>query len=246
MSPLPAKAILEQTDHRPWVMAQSWQKLLFAHWAIDPNTIRPLIPKQLELDTFDGKAWIGVVPFLMNHVHLRGMPEVPMTNRFPELNVRTYVCQGDKAGVWFFSLDAKSRLAVRVARMLFRLPYHDARMTLEVENHVVRYESNRVHRQTGDADFQATYQATSEPYYAEVDSLEHWLTERYCLYAQDKRGQLYRGEIHHHPWALQNAIANIDLNTMAHASGIPLPNDEPLLHYVENIDVLTWYLEKIS
>lgn len=253
MSPLPASEILDNNAHRPWelpqspwVMAQSWQHLLFAHWTLSADVVRPLIPTSLELDTFDGMAYIGVVPFLMNHVRAHGLPEIPATRRFLELNVRTYVTYQDKPGVWFFSLDADNPLAVRVARMAFHLPYMDADMSItHYRDGWMQYDSRRTHRGELSADFIAQYRPTGDVYLSEGGSLDEWLTERYCLYAIDKQKNLYRADIHHEQWQLQPAEAEIIVNTMGRVSGLPLPDTDPILHYVENIDVLAWYLTKL-
>lgn len=252
MSPLPADNILANRTHRPWqipqqpwVMAQSWQNLLFAHWALPIDRVRPFIPSPLELDTFDGMAYIGVVPFLMNHVHGRFIPPIPTTHCFPELNVRTYVTYQDKPGVWFFSLDADSPLAVRVARVAFHLPYFDADMSIiHHRNNWIQYDSRRTHRGATSADFIARYRPTSDVYLSEAGSLDEWLTERYCLYSMDAQKNVYRGEILHEKWRLQHAEADITVNTMGRASKLSFPDDPPILHYVDNIDVLTWFLTR--
>src|SRR5437867_5100192 len=127
------RKLLNQTSHRPWplpsrpwVTTMRWHDLLFLHWPVRPEIIRPLIPNGLELDTFDGAAWIGVVPFRMTGVRLRWLPPLPGISAFPELNVRTYVRVRDRPGVYFFSLDAGSRTAVAMARAWFHLPYFHA------------------------------------------------------------------------------------------------------------------------
>ena len=252
MSPLPADVLLSNIAHRPWelpnrpwVMAQSWQKLLFAHWALPIEQVRSHIPSPLELDTWDGMAYIGVVPFLMNHVHARSIPEIPSVRRFPELNVRTYVTHQGKPGVWFFSLEAANPLAVLVARLAFHLPYYHADMAITHHRHGwIQYDSRRTHRGMSSADFIARYRPTSDVYLSETGSLDEWLTERYCLYSVDRQKNLYRGDIHHEQWQLQSAEAEITVNSMGHASKLSLPDEPPILHYVENIDVLTWYLER--
>ena len=245
-------AILAQTAHRPWpyptsawVLAQNWSDLLFAHWPVSPDVLRPLIPDRLQIDTFEGQAWIGVVPFYMSHVRAHGLPLIPGTNQFCELNVRTYVTDGAKAGVWFFSLDASNPLAVFCARTAFYLPYYRARISLQQTGETVTYESNRTHQGAPTAQFSATYCPTSPVYYSTPGTLASWLTERYCLYAADQGGRLYRGEIHHVPWPLQDAQAEIRMNTMAEAAGITLPDTPPLLHYAARLDMLTWYLARI-
>ena len=138
---------LTETAHRPWplptgpwIMSQSWHDLLFAHWPIDASHLRPLIPAALEIDKFQGEAWIGVVPFRMSGVRLRATPALPTLSAFPELNVRTYVTHGGKPGVWFFSLDAANAIAVSVARAWFHLPYFNARMTLRKSQRLDRIQ----------------------------------------------------------------------------------------------------------
>lgn len=237
-------SILKYTEHRPWkipnkywVMSQTWKELLFMHWEIKPDDIRPLIPKGMELDTFENKAWIAVVPFLMSNVKPRYTFSVPWISYFLELNVRTYVKIGDKAGVYFLSLEASNPLAVRIARKLFYLPYMDANMRME-KGH---YYSSRTHKNQPKAEFEAIYQPVSEPFYSKKGSLEHWLTERYCLYSVDNHGNIYRGDIHHQQWSLQIGECEIIKNTMALSHGIKLPDTEPLLHYAKNLEVVVWY-----
>ncbi len=230
-----------------WVMHQTWSKLLFAHWPVKPDLLRSLIPPGLMLDTFDGMAWVGVVPFYMSNVHFHYIPPFPTTTEFCELNVRTYVLpKGGKPGVWFFSLDASSALAVMGARMAFHLPYYNADMHLKSADHTVHYSAHRTHRGAPSAAFEGHYQPIGAVYQSQAGTLDHWLTERYCLYAADRRGSLYQGDIVHAPWPLQPASANLPLNTMAQASGITLPAAKPLLHYAERIDVHAWYLRRIS
>lgn len=229
---------------RPWVMRQTWSKLLFAHWPLKTDTLRSLIPAGLALDTFDGQAWVGVVPFYMSGVRFRFAPPIPTTNEFCELNVRTYVYPpGGQPGVWFFSLDAASLLAVRGARLAFHLPYYHARMRLKHEGDSVVYSSQR---KAGSAAFEGRYRPAGPVFSAQPGTLEHWLTERYCLYAADGRGQVYRGDIQHNPWPLQTAKADLRLNSMAQAAGIALPAAQPLLHYAERLDVRAWSLDRIA
>jgi uncharacterized protein YqjF (DUF2071 family) len=220
-------------------MEQSWHDLLFAHWRVDREAIAPLLPSELTLDTYEGDAWVGVVPFRMSGIRLRGLPPIPGTSAFPELNVRTYVTHGNRPGVWFFSLDATNPLAVAVARTWFHLPYYRARMRCDAKGEGIDYESRRTHRGAPAGEFRARYGPTGPAYSSVRGTLEHWLTERYCLYAQASRG-LVRGEIHHLPWPLQPAWAEIEANSMAAAAGITLPNAAPLLHFARRIDVPCW------
>jgi uncharacterized protein YqjF (DUF2071 family) len=238
---------LEPPETRSWVMRQTWSKLLFAHWPVNPDVLRPLIPSGLMLDTFDGTAWVGVVPFYMSGVHFRYVPPFPTTAEFCELNVRTYVMpKGGKPGVWFFSLDAASALAVIGARVAFHLPYYHATMHLNTTSEDVHYASQRTHQGAKPAAFEASYHPIGDVYQSQPGTLDHWLTERYCLYAADRHGVLYQGDIAHEPWPLQSATADIKLNTMAQSSGIVLPDVQPRFHYAERIDVLAWYLKRIS
>lgn len=229
---------------RPWVLAQSWCDLLFAHWRAAPETVAALLPAGLELDTFAGSAWIGVVPFRMSDVHPRLTLSVPGLSYFPELNVRTYARRDGKPGVWFFSLDASSRVAVAQARRWFHLPYYRAEMRVFSEGGWIRYRSERRDPRAPAAIFEGCYRPTTPVWRAERGSLDEWLTERYCLYCTDARGRLYRGEVHHDPWPLQRAEAQITVNTMV--QGIALADEPPVLHYAARLDVQTWALERLS
>lgn len=242
---------LEDTAHRPWplprsawAMRMNWENLLFAHWPAPAAALRPLVPRALKLDTFDGSAWLGVVPFRMSGVRLRGLPAVLGTSAFPELNVRTYVTAEGKPGVWFFSLDAASRIAVRAARPWFHLPYFDARMESGTNGEEVAYSSRRIHRGAAPAEFIARYRSTGGDFRSARGSLEHFLTERYCLYSRDSANaddsRLWRGEIHHQQWPLQPAEAEITHNTMTAPLGLRLPDMPPLLHFARRLDVVAW------
>jgi uncharacterized protein len=239
---------LQEIAHRPWslpagpwVMAQSWHDLLFAHWPVDAAVLRPLLPPQLQIDTFEGQAWLAVVPFRMTGVRLRGTPAIPWLSAFPELNVRTYVAHGGMPGVWFFSLDAGNSLAVAIARAWFHLPYFRARMTCAESEGWIHYQSERTHHRAPIAELKGRYRPVGEVFFAERGTVEHFLTERYCLYTSDGHGQIIRGEIHHSPWPLQLAEAEFSRNSMADATGVPLPASKPLLHFAKRQDVLVWW-----
>lgn len=221
-------------------MAQTWEHLLFAHWVVDADALRRHLPDGLTLDTFEGRAYLGVVPFVMSWVRPRWLPAVPRLSFFPELNVRTYVTDGEKSGVWFFSLDARSPLAVWTARRWFHLPYFKARMRCRTQGDGVIYASVRTHRGAPAARFEATYRPTGPVALSTPGSLDHWLTERYCLYAQDPDGGLHRGEIHHQPWPLQPAAATLAHNTMAAAHEVARPDEPALLHFARRLRVAVW------
>ena len=226
----------------------SWLDLLFAHWRVDPAVLRERMPQEIELDTFEGRAYVGVVPFRMESVGPRGLgwlpARLPGPRDFCELNVRTYVTTGGKPGVWFFSLDAADSLAVWAARGTFHLPYFDAEITSSDRDGWIEYRSRRQDRRCGPGEFRACYRPVGEQVEVRPDSLEAWLTERYCLYAMDRAGKVRRGEIHHLPWPLFEAEAEIEVNTVAAAHDLDLAAaGDPLLHYARHLDVLAWWLD---
>ena len=224
----------------PWVMKQIWHDLLFAHWPLPQAVMRPLIPAQLTLDTFDSQCWVGIAPFHMSGIRARAFPPLPGLSRFPELNVRTYVTYAGEPGVYFFSLDAANLPAVWAARMFYHLPYFHAAMRVNEREGTVLYSSRRFH---ASAEFRARYRPSSEVRLTSQGSLEHWLTERYCLFTTHNAA-VYRGEIHHQPWPLQDAEAEFETNTVASAPGIPLPHIKPTLHFARKLDVLIWPLRR--
>ena len=224
-------------------MEQYWHDLLFAHWHVPVSQLRPLVPAKLPLDEFEGNAWVGVVPFRMSGIRARFLPPVPGFSSFPELNVRTYVTLDGKPGVYFFSLDAAHLPAVWAARATYRLPYFYARMSLEESGEEIRYRSERVHLPRP-ANFRGRYWPVGPVHLRPRGTLEHWLSERYCLYtvAGDR---VYRGEIHHEPWPLQDAEARIEENSMASVAGIELPPTAPVLHFAKQLRVLIWPIQSV-
>ena len=240
--------LLDDTAHRPWpiptqpwILAMRWHDLLFMHWPIKSAAIRQYIPSALTLDTFDGAAWIGVVPFRMTGVRPRLVPPLPAISAFPELNVRTYVIAGGKPGVWFFSLDAGNPIAVESARDVFHLNYYNARMTCARAGQSIHYSSVRTHGNAPPAAFQGEYRPTGPVYHSVAGTLEHWLTERYCLYAANRRGTIWRSDIHHTMWPLQPAEAEIARNTMSEQIRLALPDTKPLLHFASYLEVVAWW-----
>jgi uncharacterized protein YqjF (DUF2071 family) len=222
----------------PWIMRQIWNDLLFAHWPVSETVLRRLVPLQLSLDKFDGQCWVAVAPFHMTGIRARGLPPLPGISKLPELNVRTYVTFEGKPGVYFFSLDAASHLAVWTARTTYHLPYFFAEMEAREENGCIHYRSKR-----NGAEFLGQYRPISQVQVRTPGTLAHWLTERYCLYAVD-RNSVFRAEIHHQQWPLQDAEAEISRNTMASSAGISLPETPPLLHFSKRLEVLIWPLKR--
>lgn len=223
-------------------MTQTWNDLLFAHWPADPDALRALVPAPFELDRFEDQAWLGIVPFHMTNVAPRFVPALPWVSAFPELNVRTYVRVGDKAGVFFFSLDAASAVAVGAARTLLNLPYYTADMTVTPEGEEIHYQCRRTEPA---AEFAAVYRGVGNPRPPQPGTLEYFLTERYCLYALNHRDLPYRLDIHHPPWPLESATAQISRNTMADAAGIRPAPVPPLLHFAKRQDMVCWPPESL-
>jgi uncharacterized protein len=217
-------------------MGQTWDDLLFVHYRVPVERLRPLVPEGLELQEHSGTAWLGVTPFVVTGLRARGLFPLPFASSFREVNVRTYVTRDGKPGIWFFSLDASSQVAVEAARRLYRLPYFRADISVRRRGDELLYDCSR---DDGKA-FSAAYRKNGPEFNAEPGSLEEFLTERYCLYAAHA-GRLCRADIHHRPWPLQPARARIDLNTLP---PVKLDSgDEPLLHYSARQDVVIWPLE---
>lgn len=231
----------------PWVMGQRWSNLLFIHWQAKVDAVRALVPPALTLDLHDGTAWVSVTPFYLSHLRPRGIPPLPWVSEFPELNVRTYVTYGGKAGVYFFSLDAGNALAVYGARLFYHLPYFRASMSVrEARDGTLHYRSRRTHREAPAAEFGAQYRPAGAVTHSKPGSLDHWLTERYCLYALDTSRRLYRAEIHHHPWPLQPAEVEVERDTMAAAAGLALPTEPSRLSFSRRLDVVVWAPERVD
>jgi uncharacterized protein YqjF (DUF2071 family) len=246
-------ATLNETAHRPWplpnrpwLMAQTWEDLLFAHWRVPAADLRRVVPAELDVDTRDGSAWLGVTPFRVSAFRLRGLPHVRGLTAFPELNVRTYVTVDGRPGIYFLSLDASSLAAVASARRTYRLPYFRARMSARPAGDRMDYRSERASRDGPPARLQATYEPIGEPFQAADGSIEQFLAERYCLYTLDERRRVVRADIHHPPWPLQRAVATFDENTMATPVGLDLDAaGDPLLHFAARQDVLIWSSELV-
>ena len=228
----------------PWVMTQRWNDLLFLHYAIAPEKLQALVPEALPLDTYQQRAWVSITPFWMNHLRPPGVPSLPFVSQFSEINVRTYVTFGGKPGVFFFSLDASHLSAVWGARIFYRLPYWHASMNVKGRGGPrIDYRTKRSHGPKP-AELRASYGPIAPPFHARPGSLEHFLTERYCLYTASRK-RLYRADIHHLPWELQPAAVDLELNTMAQTTGIELPSTPDLTHFSRSLKVLVWAPERL-
>jgi uncharacterized protein YqjF (DUF2071 family) len=244
-------AILERTSHRawplpagPWVLRQRWLNLLFVHWPVPAATVRPLVPPALTIQEFGGTSWVGIVPFVIEGLSWRFMPDLPYFSSFPELNLRLYVEAEGKPGVWFVSLDADNLAAVLGARATFSLPYFRAAIDVARDASGVRFKAvRRRHRSVA---FDVRYLPRGKAVESAPGSLEHFLTERYCLYAPRGSG-LRRLDIQHPPWKLQPADADIVTNTVASAQGVHVDTTAPpLLHFSARQDVLAWWPERVG
>jgi hypothetical protein len=237
-------AILRDVAHRPWplpsspwIMFQRWENLLFAHWRVDARELRPLVPESLILDEYDGSAWLGLTPFHLTNLHVRLLPPIPFVSEFPEMNLRTYVRVGARPGIFFFSLDAASRLAVTAARLTYRLPYRYADMKIHSDGEWIHYRSRRDGPPS--SEFIGRYRPVGQATEPAPGSREHFLTERYALYTTIG-DRIVRGDIHHSPWRLHRAEATIERNTIAAAHGIRVAEQEPLLHFSARQDSVIW------
>jgi uncharacterized protein YqjF (DUF2071 family) len=251
------REFLIRTSHSPrplppgrWEMAQRWNDLLFAHWPVPTEQIAALLPAGLEPDTFQGSAWLGVVPFWLERIKFRGLPGIPGVRQFPDLNVRTYVRDTNTGtpGMYFFSLDATNLLAVVVAHTFFHLPYHWAEMRMEQqsEREFAFYSRRRfsAHRIV----FKARYRGlgpTSKLVEPRPGTLEFFLMERSSLFTVNRSGQAVRSSLHHVPSPLEDAEAEIEQNDLATSIGIQLPSIAPVLHYARRLAVYVWPRELV-
>lgn len=238
------KELLVQS-HRPfpledfhWMMTEEWHHTLFAHWPVPASELRNHIPPELEIDTFDGLAWIGIVPFKVKKMRGRFTPAVPFLSSYIEVNLRTYVKYGGRAGVYFFSLDANHLLAVTGAKLIFGLPYKQARIDFSV-NDKIKIDSARVPAAGSSAKFSTIYQPVTDVFFAEEGALEYWLTERYCLWTR-RGSRLFRGDIHHTKWELQKARAEIFQEELIPFVSQKYLRGEPILHYNKYKKAFFW------
>jgi uncharacterized protein YqjF (DUF2071 family) len=233
-----------------WAMTQRWNDLLYAHWPVPAPEIAALLPNGLHVDTFQGSAWLGIVPFWLDRIKFRSFPAIPGVRRFPDLNLRTYVRDEHTGspGVYFFSLDASNLLAVAAARALFHLPYHWAEMELEQKSEREFSFYSRRRFSSEPVVFQARYRGigpSQKMAAGNSGTLEYFLMERYCLFTVNRNGQAVRANLHHVPWPLEEAEAEIEQNDLAASIGIRLPDQKPVLHYSRRLAVYIWPAELV-
>jgi len=230
---------------RKWIMTQTWEHLLFANWPVPADAIRRLIPEELEVDTYDGQAWISVIPFLMSGIRLRVCPVIPYTSTFTEINVRTYVKSKTQAGVFFLTLDASNPLVTRIAKAWYRLPYYHAKMSFQQQREQIEFRSSRMGFVP--ADFYGRYRPVDKCFHPREGTIEHWLTERYIHYCKcAATSQVFHGEVFHQPWKLQEAKAEIDINTMTQNLNITLSNQPTLVYYSRGVEALIWPSKRLT
>ncbi|WP_255149559.1 YqjF family protein [Halorarius halobius] len=238
-----AEATAGHTLSEPALLEMTWRDVLFAHWDVPPAVVAETLPEGLTVDTFDDRAWLGVVGFRMEDIRPRG---VPVGLSFGELNLRTYVRDDDGApGVYFYNLDASDRFGVAVARRLFRLPYYRAAMDIERRGRRVSFRSSRVDEDLPAADFEATYGPAGDRFEPEPGTRAFFLTERYRFYTENDAGRRYYGDIGHAPWSLAPATAEIRENGLFAANGFDHPDGEPLCHYAPRLDVRAGRLHRV-
>lgn len=235
---------IRERPHGLHIMRQTWAKLLFMHWRLPAETLRAHVPARLEVDTFDGEAWIAVAPFTIRDMRASFLPPVPWLSAMHELNVRTYVHYKGVPGIYFFSLDASSALAVFGARTFFLVPYFTAEMSFKQDGRAIDYHSRRTHAGAPAAAFDARWTIGGRLPESRPGSLEFFLTERYCFYTTHG-DSVFRCRIHHAPWPLSAAEVPTYHSTMIESHGIPAPDGAPLVHYAEAISADIWPLERM-
>ena len=235
-------------DDEPILMQQDWHELLFLHWRIAPEKVQEKLPPGLTVDTFQGDAYIGLVPFTMRNVRPTWFPALPGLSHFPEINVRTYVHRNGEPGVWFFSLDAANLMAVITARLLFHLPYYFAAMSLDPDKFGESEKQYYSGRYFDDRNLASHigYTTTGTVYYAEPGSLDYFLCERYLLYAQ-KGDRLFSGRVYHSPYPLQDATVEELDDTLVTAAGFAGLSDMSPAHiaYASHVSVEVFGLQPI-
>lgn len=234
-SPLPSKN---------WVMKHTWSNLLFLHWPIHPSKLRPYIPSPLQIDTYDGFAWLGVVVFVIEGIYLRGLSNISLVPIIQEVNVRTYVRYGEKTGVYFLSLDANHWSTYTIAKHWYRLFYHPAKISIQDKENIFHIESIRKGKAETPIMLKGMYTPLAAEYIPKVGMVDHWVTERYCLYSTRNGKDIYCAKIHHRPWVLQQAEFEIETNTLFMPFYMDLRGAKPIAHFSKGVDALIWNINK--
>ncbi|OCA87103.1 YqjF family protein [Pseudobacillus wudalianchiensis] len=226
----------------PWVMTQTWADLLFMHWPIHPEALKPFLPASLQIDVYERKAWLGIVPFTVSDMRFRGLPSLPFLRSFLQLNVRTYVIYKGVPGVYFFNLDVNHLPSVLGARLFYSLPFRQTNMAAVMDTSC-HFQSSYSFGQNQE-ELDVAYKPSSLPYLADRGTFEYWAAERYCLFTE-RRKKLYRGDIHHTKWALQKAEAVIFHHTTAAFLSRAYFQQEPILHFSKEKQAFFWPLQEM-
>jgi hypothetical protein len=231
-----------------WLMTQRWNDLLLAHWPLPAASIAPLLPEGLQVDTFQGLAWLGIIPFWLDRIKVRGIPPIPGVRHFPDLCLRTYVREERTGtrGVYCLSLDSSNLLATAMGRAFYCLPYHWAEMHLEQQTEREFSFYSRRRFASMPVQFKARYRGlgpTRKLAEYRAGSLEYFLMERSCLFSSNRAKQPFRANLYNVCWPLEEAEAEIELNDLATAIGIQLPDRKPVLHYTRRMAVYFWPAE---
>lgn len=247
-----AEAIIQRNASRPipvpdrsWASYQSWDNLLTCHWPIDQAVLRPKVPAELEIDTYDGQAWIALIPMFMGTIRLRDLGGILTERRFPELNFRTYVRYGGRTGVYFFHVDAEALLVDIGARVFFHTPYEPALVEFDqTSDGGFTFRSHRLMppHQT----FEAVYRPIGTPAPAPPGSLIEFQAERYSGFARTETGAIMRGDLIHDPWLLQEVEVDVRQNTVLACAGFDLPMTPPVVHYAPGVDVVLWTFDDVT
>ena len=247
-----AEAVIERnanrgisTPNRPWASYQSWDNLLTCHWPLDPAVLRPKVPAELEIDTFDDQAWLGLIPMHMGTIRLRDVGGIPTEPHFPEINFRTYVRYGGRSGVYFFHVDAGAPLVDIGARLFFHTPYEPAEVTYQpTADGGFTFRSHRIlpPHQT----FEAAFRPKGTPAACPPGSLLEFQAERYSGFARTITGEIVRGDLIHDPWLLQEVDADITQNTILSCAGFDLPMAPAMVHYAPGVDVVLWTFDDVT
>ncbi|MFC4619557.1 YqjF family protein [Camelliibacillus cellulosilyticus] len=244
--------LLDETEHRPfplpskrYIMRQTWRNLLFLHWPIPFEKLRPHIPSSLQIDTFNGTAWIGIILFVLEGIYPRGISFISLTPKFPEINVRTYVKRDGKPGIYFMSIDVENWASLKIAKRWYRLPYHSAQISFRKEGRIFHCHSIRKGIGNNSISFEGKYAPVSEVYLSKKGTLDHWLTERYCLFSSKNKVGIYCGEIHHQPWPLQKAEIEVVKNTLFTPFHFDLSEVRPIAYFSTGVDSLMWNIRKV-
>lgn len=228
----------------PWVMKQTWHDLLFAHYPVKLELLQKLVPPVIQLDSYNGSAWIGIVPFHVQNHRARLLPPIPGIDRFSQLNIRTYVTVNGKRGVYFIRVDMNHLIAGVLAKTFYYMPFQAATIKMKQNDQTIHFNSQKNGQHQ--FEFQCKYKPITLPFYAAKGSFEQWLVERYSFYALNKKGEVVRSDILHDYWPLQLVEGEISNHSILLNVGIQVAKDEPILHYAKKMEALLWPVVRVK